>query len=147
MSCAICKKWAGRAVEHTTPCPLASSMTCSRCFQRGHMTEQCSEGMMEHPSCLEDLIPANLRNRWGIHTVTPLIIPANHPAEQKIAPINTVQVPDDYTEMKEFIREHRIDVEKKTKESIANCRKAIIDWAKLRGYRVIMQHTISECSA
>lgn len=111
------------------------------------MAEQCSESNIEHPSCLEDLIPANIRNRWGINTVTPFTLNKEHQAEHKIAPINTVQIPDDYTDIKEFIKEHKIDVEKKTKESTANCRKAIIDWAKARGYRVIMQHTIIECSA
>lgn len=139
--CETCKIYTGLTVVHTV-CPLASSMTCHCCFQRGHMSAQCTDGIIEHPACLEDCIPIDVRNRWGIHTVTPLVIQAGHDPEKKIADINTIVIPDDYTDLKEFIREHKIRVEKVTKESAANCIKAIKAWAISRGYRAIMNHTI-----
>lgn len=121
-------------------------MRCNRCFQNGHISEQCNEGIVEYPGCIEELIPLNVRQRWNISTTTPLQ-PIHPHSESSISYVNTISIPEDYSELKEFIREHKIKVEKVTKESISNCRKAIIDWAKQRGYRVEQQYVVQEITA
>jgi hypothetical protein len=97
---------------------------------------------MEFPTSLEELIPYDVRQRWGISTVTSLSLPTqNH--DKMIAPINTIVIPEDYSEMKEFIRINKISVVKVTKESTSNCIKAIKTWANSHGLRTVMEHTIT----
>jgi hypothetical protein len=151
MSCSTCKKWTGRTLVHEI-CPLAASMLCKRCLQRGHLTEACTEGRTEweRPSYIEELIPYDVRQRWGLTSMTPITFPLPRGAagtEKEIASINTIVIPEEYTDLKEFIKEHKIKVEKVTKESKSDCIKAIKAWASTRGYRAIMEHTIQTCSA
>jgi hypothetical protein len=80
--------------------------------------------------------------------MTPITFPLPRGAvgtEKEIASINTIVIPEEYTDLKEFIKEHKIKVEKVTKESKSDCIKAIKAWASTRGYRAIMEHTIQTC--
>jgi hypothetical protein len=49
---------------------------------------------VERPRCLEDLIPADVRARWGIRTQTAIVWPAVtlEIAEREIAETNTIEV-------------------------------------------------------
>jgi hypothetical protein len=49
---------------------------------------------VERPRCLEDLIPADIRARWGIRTQTAIVWPAVtlEIAEREIAETNTIEV-------------------------------------------------------
>lgn len=114
------------------------------------MTEVCNEGRAEHerPTCLEELIPYDVRQRWGLHTMTPIVFSLPSGAvgtESEIASINEIRIPEEYSDIKEFIREHKIKVEKVTKESKTVCIKAIKAWASARGYRAIMEHEVQTC--
>jgi len=122
-------------------------MLCKRCYQRGHSTDVCTEGASawERPTCLEDLIPYDVRQRWGLHTTTPIAFYKR--SESEIAEINTYVIPEEYSDLKEFIRAHKIEVAKVTKESKNECIKAIRTWATMRGYRCIMEHDVQTCSA
>lgn len=154
MSCVTCKKFTGRLLSHDlgSVCPLAHSMICKRCIQRGHITEACTEdhAQWERPTCLEELIPYDVRHRWGLHTITPITFPIPRGSvgtESEIPDINTITIPEEYSDMKELIKEHKIKVEKITKESKSDCIKAIKGWANARGYRCIMEHEIQTCIA
>lgn len=112
----------------------------------------CSEGRAdaERPTYLEELIPYDIRQRWGLHTMTPIsfILPRGAPGtESEISAINTITIPEEYSDLKEFIREHKITVTKITKESKSDCIKAIKAWANARGYRSIMEHEVQKCTA
>lgn len=151
MSCCItCKKYTGRSIFHEA-CPLAQSVLCRRCLQRGHLTEACTEGRVEweRPTCLEDLIPYDVRQRWGISSSTPISFPSARGApgtETEISPINTITIPEEYSDIKDFIKEHKIKVAgSKTKESKIDCIKAIRLWANTHGYRSKMEYEIPTC--
>ena len=151
MSCLTCKKYTGRFITHDC-CPLAQSMICKRCMQRGHMTDACNEGQVswERPTCLEELIPYDVRQRWGLHTMTPItfLLPRGaEGTESEIPTINTITIPEEYSDLKEFIREHKIEVAKVTKESKTECIKAIKAWAGRSGFRTIMEHEVQTCLA
>ncbi len=146
--CAICQKFKGKPVIHNDDgCPLSSSILCRRCHHRGHLTAQCSENwpQWERPTSLEELIPADVRKRYGIITHTPLSFPnprGEPGSENELGSINEVVIPDDYGQLKEFIDTHKIKVEKVTKESRSNCMKAVIAWGVSRGYRIVMKNDV-----
>ena len=49
---------------------------------------------VERPRCLEDLIPVEIRERWGIRTQTAIVWPTTtlEIAEREIAESNTIEV-------------------------------------------------------
>ena len=89
-------------------CPVRESFWCSQCACYGHQAAECDE--IKHvwrPQYLEDLIPADVRTRWGITTETPIVwvkpdyasLPAKdaeskrlEDAEREIAETNTIDV-------------------------------------------------------
>jgi len=107
----------------------------------------CTEGraQWERPTTLEELIPYDVRQRFNIKTSTAIEFPLKRGAlgtEVELSLFNELIIPDDYTHLKEFIDTHKIKVEKITKESLANCRKAVKKWGAERGYRVVMNHSV-----
>jgi hypothetical protein len=150
MSCAICKKFKGKEIFHDDGCPLGKSVLCRRCHHRGHFTSDCTEDwpQWERPTSLEELIPSDVRKRYGIITHTPISFPVPRGApgtDVELSAINEVVIPDDYSQLKEFIDTHKIKVEKITKESRFNCMKAIAAWGVSHGYRVVMKCDMAIC--
>lgn len=147
MACPICKKYLGKLLIHPGECPQATSVLCRRCHHRGHMTNQCSESrwpQYERPTTLEELIPAYMRARYGITSHTKIEFPTKRSlpdTEHELGEVNTIEVPSDYTQMKEFIDKHGIKVEKVTKESFPKCREAVKAWGISHGYRIILMPT------
>ena len=148
MSCSICKKYSGVTITHEdTGCPLAESILCRRCNHRGHLTSTCSETwpQWERPTCLEEMIPADLRARYAIHTKTP--IEYAKPRTDEMHDINTVVIPDPYVrggyeDLKAFIEKRKIKVEKVTKESKEKCLEAVYNWGVSNGYRIVKMNEI-----
>lgn len=105
------------------------------------MASECTElwPQYERPTTYEELIPAYLRARYNIttHTTLPFRTPRSLPeTSEELADIAMIEVPEEYTLMKEFIDHHRIKVEKITKESITKCREAVMAWGVTHGYRI-----------
>jgi hypothetical protein len=148
MSCTICQKFKGKSIVHGSDgCPLSHSILCRRCHHRGHLTSHCSEKwpQWERPTTLEELIPADIRKRYGIISHTSLSFPKSRGepgTETELSSINEVIIPDDYNQLKEFIDTHNIKVEKVTKESRSNCMKAVIAWGIHHGYRIVMKNDV-----
>ena len=78
-SCHHCKTSLGLTRVHAAgiACPVAASLWCSGCSCYGHTTSSCD--VITHvtrPETLEELIPADVRARWGIKTRTLIHYPA-----------------------------------------------------------------------
>ena len=76
-------------------CPVRQSLWCTQCSCYGHLGADCDTVThVTRPRCLEELIPADVRARWGITTETPIEWPAVtlEVAEREIAESNTIEV-------------------------------------------------------
>ena len=81
-------------------CPVRASFWCSQCGCYGHRPAECDEVThVTRPRTLEELIPADVRARWGIDTETPLLQvlgtsgePTLEECEREIADSNTIEV-------------------------------------------------------
>ncbi len=96
----------------------------------------------ERPTTLEELIPVDVRMRYGIQTHTRLEFDKPRGAdgtEKELHSCAEIIIPEDYSDLKEFVERHKISVEKKTKESRMACIKAIQEWGVSHGYRIVMQ--------
>jgi len=90
----------GIARKHEGACPVRASLWCSQCSCYGHGPSECDEAKhVWRPRTLEELIPADVRERWDIDTETPIIwhAPTCRPltvedAEREIADTNTIEI-------------------------------------------------------
>lgn len=89
-------------------CPVKESLWCTQCSCYGHVATECDEAQhVWRPHYLEDLIPADVRARWGITTETPIVwvkpdyasLPTKEAerkrledAEREVADTNTIDV-------------------------------------------------------
>jgi hypothetical protein len=159
-SCATCKKYTGRIVCHDeNGCPLKVSLLCRRCHHRGHLASQCTHGISnwERPTTLEELIPSDVRLRYGINTHTRVEFAAERGApgtESEHPLIRTEIIPDDYTQKNDFVKRHKIPVEKTSNENGKSykpteiaCEKAICEWAVRNGIRIIFSKEVTPSCA
>lgn len=144
-SCPICLKYTGAVVIHgDSGCDMAASLLCRRCHHRGHLSSMCNYGapQWERPTTLEELIPHSVRAMYGITSSTKLTVetPRCTPeAESEIPLVNTITIQDDYTQLNEFVKKHKIVVPNmKTKKAEAAILSAIKDWAIHRGLRIVV---------
>jgi len=77
---------------------VRASLWCTRCWCKGHEATACDESsvpMVEPPKYVEELIPSDVRERWGITLRTPYIpeVPLSMEAkEQMISDNNTILI-------------------------------------------------------
>ena len=121
MPCEICKLWTGLSVEHDE-CPIRANLVCRRCCGSGHSTSQCDYQPELHPTCLEELIPADLRERYGITTHTEYIRPEN-PIEAH--PIRCIEIVNDDKWIRAFMRQHHLQTARKREENLTR----IMEWS------------------
>lgn len=79
------------------PCPVRASLWCSQCSCYGHLPATCDKAThVWRPTTLEELIPADVRERWALTTVTPILWSTKpltlDDAEREIADSNTIEV-------------------------------------------------------
>jgi hypothetical protein len=108
------------------------------------MTMHCSDrwSHWERPTTLEELIPVDVRMRYGIQTHTRIDFDKPRGSEgtdKELHYCSEIIIPENYNELKEFVDRHKINVEKVTKESRLACIKAIQEWGVSHGYRIVMQ--------
>lgn len=93
--CDTCKSWLGLIRSHAGECPVRASAWCSQCGCYGHRPSECDAGITwARPRTLEELIPADVRERWDIDTETAIVWlkPSLEDAEREIAESNTVEI-------------------------------------------------------
>jgi len=143
MACPNCKVSTGRELSHSNgECPQAVSFLCRRCNTRGHMTRHCKESwpQWERPTTLEELIPPDIRIRYGITTHTPIVYDTNRGdpgTERELERINEICIPSDYNELIKFTKKYNMNVETVTKPPKENLVAAIKTWGLSHGYRIV----------
>ena len=95
-----------------------------------------SHPQWERPITLEELIPADIRLRLKINTMTPIVFNGPRDASE-LSEINTIIVPEGFKELSEFVELHGINVEKVTKPSRKILLRAVKAWGVAHGYRII----------
>jgi hypothetical protein len=104
------------------------------------MTHHCSEDWAhwERPTCMEELIPQNIRMRYNITSHTPLTFPIPRivPIHES-HPINQIQIPATYGELKDTIKLYNIKLPGNKKPSSAEYVQALKDWAESTGRTII----------
>lgn len=138
--CSTCRSTLGLLRDHgTTPCHIRASFWCSQCGCYGHRPSECTE--VTHtirPRTLEELIPADVREQWGITTETPIVWtkPSIDVAEREIEDINIIEVRYYDGKMdsriREVMRAHKVPTVHKMDENLLKLRK----WALSQGKKV-----------
>ncbi len=98
----------------------------------------------ERPTSLEELIPADIRLRYGINTHTPVKFQAPRSVDE-LPDINKLVIPEtsNYKELGEFLESHNIKVDKVTKDSREDRINAAKAWGVAHGYRVVQQASVA----
>jgi hypothetical protein len=138
--CTTCIKYLGQRRDHEgEACPVAASFWCSQCGCYGHLPSTCDEvNHVERPRTLEELIPEDVRARWGITTSTPIIWtkPTLVTQEREIAETNTIEVRyregKQDSKIREVMRTYKIPTVHKMDGNIQKLR----EWAVANGKKV-----------
>lgn len=136
MSCDTCRLWLGKNVAHDI-CPLKADLRCRRCCGSGHSSSECT--MNSHaiyPEYIEELIPTDLREIYGINTLTTY----NKPSADFIAPIHPVRKIDIINSdkwIREFMKQQKLQTARKREDNLTK----IFDWAHGSGLSI---HLINE---
>jgi hypothetical protein len=136
-SCTTCYSLTGLHNSHdVAACPLSASMVCRRCHTRGHLSASCGAAVLwERPSCLEELIPDDVRSLWGIRTMTPISygdkgLAGTAGTDSELC--MEIEVSQNDKKMRAFMVEHDIDTTHKTNENLQRIR----EWAMHKGLRL-----------
>jgi hypothetical protein len=98
------------------------------------LATSCSAAALwERPSCIEELIPDDVRSLWSIQTITPITytdLAGAAGTESELC--MEIDVSQNDKKMRAFMVEHDIDTTHKTNENLQRIR----DWAMHKGLRV-----------
>jgi hypothetical protein len=147
--CTACLKL-GLRRTHTDECPVRASFFCNSCHNYGHLPSECSDTPVTwyRPRTLEELIPADLRERYDIDTETPIVRwrrPTLDDAEREIPENNTVEIR--YRESRKGesvgkegkdrrIRDFMIANKIKTEHAMSDNIQRLREWAVSQGKKI-----------
>ena len=129
MICKTCYIWTGISVEHEE-CELRATLVCRRCCCSGHSTADCDYDNIIQPTCLEDLIPNDLKDRYGITTNTEYVNVMED--KKKAHPIRSLDIINQDKWIREFMKNQSIHTSRKREDNIAK----ILEWASKCGLNV-----------
>ncbi len=123
---------------------MRASYFCNSCHNYGHLPSECSDTPVtwHRPRTLEELIPADLRERYEIDTETPIVrwrAPDLEDAEREIPDNNTVEIRyrDGRSEGKDRrIREFMSANKIKTDHSMSDNIQRLREWAVAQGKKI-----------
>jgi len=141
MTCKTCHDWLGLVREHED-CPVRASAWCSQCGCNGHRPSECGQEIMwTRPGTLEELIPADVRERWRIATNTRIdwSIPTIDDAQREIADINAIEI--HYRDkldakIREFMKSNKIHTTHKMDDNL----RVLFSWAVSKGKKIRLIH-------
>ena len=95
--CITCKTSLGLTRIHADGiCPVTASLWCSNCSCYGHTVSGCEVTThVTRPATLEELIPADVKARWGITTHTRILYPQDitlDDAEREIGEGSVIEI-------------------------------------------------------
>ena len=138
--CTTCKATLGLNRVHSDGiCPVRASFWCSQCGCYGHRPAECDEvNHVTRPRNIEDLIPSDVRERWGIETATPIVWswPTLEDQEREIADINTIEVRYREGKMDAKIREVMRSLKVATVHKMDGNIEKLRTWAVRNGKKV-----------
>ena len=129
MICKTCFTWTGECVEHEE-CDLRATLVCRRCCCAGHSTSECDYDNMCNPTCLEDLIPLDIKERYGIISNTDYNSTVDN--KRKTHPIRNLDIINKDKWIREFMKNQNIHTARKCEDNIAK----ILEWAAKCGLSV-----------
>lgn len=143
MFCETCLSWTGRNVQHpvsnitnrdgtviqVSECELRQSLTCRRCCKSGHSTGECTYDNTIHPSCIEELIPNDIREYYGINSHTEYIPPE---VPILVHDVRWVEIVNQDKWIRKFMKNQSIPTARKCEENIIK----IMDWAAGCGLKI-----------
>lgn len=135
MTCPTCLSWLGVSRTHDKPCPVKASTWCTQCGQFGHRTIDCENKITwKRPESLEELIPEDVRKRWGITTKTLIYWPAptTEVAESEISNHETIVIVKKDSKIREFMKQNKISTVHKMEGNIVKLR----EWAVENGKKI-----------
>lgn len=141
-NCDVCWQKMGLQREHAVgACPVIASLWCSQCGCKGHTSAACDDVVhVARPRYLEELIPADVRARWGITTLTPIAWtrPTLEVQEREIAESNTIEVRfregRQDNKIREVMRAHKLPTVHKMEGNLQKLR----EWATANGKKVVL---------
>lgn len=118
-------------------CPVRGSLWCSQCSCYGHLPAACAKAThVWRPATLEELIPADVRERWALTTTTPILYSTKsqslEDAEREIADSNTIEVVFRDNRIREVMKALKIPTVHKMDGNIQKLRT----WAVSNGKKV-----------
>jgi len=136
-TCQTCQDWLHIERVHDV-CPVRASAWCSQCGCKGHRPSECGKHIMwTRPATLEELIPADVRERWNINTSTNIgwKLPTNDDAQREIAELNTIEIR--YKDkldgkIREFMKLNKIHTTHKMDDNI----RVLFNWAITKGKKI-----------
>ena len=128
MICETCRLWTGRSDTHNE-CPIRTNLVCRRCCGSGHSTAECTHRNVIYPTCLEDLIPQDTKDRFSITTHTEYN-PVNLNAMTH--DVNRVDIINHDKWIRDFMKHKHLPTARKREENL----NRIFDWAAGSGMTV-----------
>lgn len=138
--CTICYEILNVVKNHDPikGCPVRASFWCSQCSCYGHRPEECDEKLcVRRPRCLEELIPEDIKIRWGIRSFTPIVFNRAETLEEKeheISPINSIFITNKDSEIRKFMRGQKISTVHKMSDNI----RILREWAIGQGRKIVL---------
>lgn len=141
MICKTCYSVLGVHTAHDdgATCPVAATYLCTQCGGHGHLASSCRiTTHVRRPRTLEELIPPDVRARWGITTQTPIVWsrPTVTTMEREITDENTIEIKHQGNnrdaKIREVMRQHKVRTAHSMEDNIARLRS----WAVSQGKKI-----------
>lgn len=117
-------------------------MTCRKCCNTGHVESECVVDDLFHwkrPLTLEELIPADVRERWNITTSTPIDWSNSKRDEdakkRELHECNIIRISDTFEDLVQLTKVLKIDHKGKSR---ADKLAKILEYSTLQGKVVIL---------
>ena len=139
--CKTCYSVLGVHTAHVdgATCPVAATYVCTQCGGNGHLASGCRVTThVRRPRTLEELIPPDVRVRWGITTQTPIVWsrPTVAIMEREVADENTIEIKHQGNnrdaKIREVMRQHKVRTAHSMEDNIARLRS----WAVSQGKKI-----------
>lgn len=134
MPCETCRLWIGKNVEHEL-CPLKADLQCRRCCSAGHSSSECTLNSLSiYPTYIEELIPSDVKEMYGITTQTMYVKP---PKNIEPHSVRRIEIVNSDKWIREFMRQQHLNTARKREDNL----NKIFEWAHSSGLKI---HLINE---
>ena len=116
-------------MEHDS-CPVKESLQCRRCCGSGHSSGDCTmNSAVIYPAYLEELIPQDVKDMYGITTQTEVAKPVH---EIEPHDVRSFDVINNDKWLRAFLKQHNLHTGRKASDNLL----AVENWAKAQGLKI-----------